>query len=207
MFYIYSFINLLFFQENYINNLYNIRFTPNNTQQKITKSRLLTEIQNHNNTHCNNDPESKEIISNIPLCKNYIENELKEIKILKDQIVNNKIEQYRWRKEKSINTESNKPFLQAKMKKDKKQLQYTSLKKENLKTYGIILKILQRIINFFTEIIKNIPEVELAIGKHSISNSYIDIINNIPELELSLGKYLDDKLRKIHNKFSKKKKK
>lgn len=125
----------------------------------------------------------------------------------KDQIVNNKIEQYRWRKEKSINTESNKPFLQAKMKKDKKQLQYTSLKKENLKTYGIILKILQRINNFFTEIIKNIPEVELAIGKHSISNSYIDVINNIPELELSLGKYLDDKLRKIHNKFSKKKKK
>lgn len=93
------------------------------------------------------------------------------------------------------------------MKKDKKQLQYTSLKKENLKTYGIILKILQRINNFFTEIIKNIPEVELAIGKHSISNSYIDVINNIPELELSLGKYLDDKLRKIHNKFSKKKKK
>ncbi|SOV83993.1 stevor PIR protein, putative [Plasmodium reichenowi] len=52
------------YNENYINNHYNIRVIPNNTQRAIIKSRLLAQNQNHN-PHYHNDPELKEIIDKL----------------------------------------------------------------------------------------------------------------------------------------------
>ncbi|SOS80121.1 stevor [Plasmodium sp. gorilla clade G1] len=51
--------------EIYLNNHYNIRIIPNNTQRTTIKSRLLTEIQKSNNPHYHNDPELKEIIDKL----------------------------------------------------------------------------------------------------------------------------------------------
>ncbi|SOS76419.1 Plasmodium exported protein, unknown function, putative [Plasmodium sp. gorilla clade G1] len=114
-------------------------------KDKLKKIKLL---KNNKNLIKKIENLEKELIATRLLSKNYIKNELKEIKIIKDQIVNEKIQQYRGKKEKLIDTELNKLFHQAKMKKDKKkyeqymkkQLQNTLLQKGILKTNGIILK-------------------------------------------------------------------
>ncbi|SCQ12628.1 Plasmodium exported protein, unknown function [Plasmodium gaboni] len=211
-------------------------------KEKLKKLRLLKKKSkdNKNDKDLKNEIEhlEKELIDTRLLCKDYIKNELEEINILKDQIVNDKIDQYRWTGDKLIDYELKKLFFQARLKKDKKLYeQYMKklyqnyvIEEDNFKMDKIILKILQRINNFFTEFIKNIsqlelsfgkdfmsdnyidiinniPQLELSFGKVFMSDNYIDIINNIPQLELSFGKYLDDKLRKIHNKFFKRKSK
>ncbi|CZU00486.1 hypothetical protein PFAG_05915 [Plasmodium falciparum Santa Lucia] len=136
-------------------------------KDKLKKIKLL---KNNKNLIKKIENLEKGLIATRLLCKNYIKNELKEIKIIKDQIVNEKIQQYRGKKEKLIDTELNKLFLQEKMKKDKKkyeqymkkQLQNTLLQKGILKTNGIILKILQKINNLFIEITNDNPKVQLT---------------------------------------------
>ncbi|SOV20006.1 Plasmodium exported protein, unknown function [Plasmodium sp. gorilla clade G2] len=134
----------------------------------------------------------------------------------------------------------------------KKQIQNYVIQKEILDFDKIILKISQNIINiliiilikileadsksckkfikdYFTEIINDIPEVELTSHNKFISifftkiimyiaevilafdkfyiSYYNKITKHIPAVELSFGKHLDDKLRKIHNKVFKSKRK
>ncbi|SCQ12630.1 PIR protein [Plasmodium gaboni] len=170
-------------------------------KEKLKKLKLLKKKSKDNKNDKDLKKEidhlEKEIIDTRLLCKDYIKNELKEIKVLKDQIVNDKIKQYPWNKDKLIDSELNKLFLQAQMKRDKilyeqymkEQLQNPVLQKEIFKTYGIIQKILQRINNFFTEFIRNIPRLVLSFGKDFMRDIYIDIINNVPQLELSFEKY------------------
>ncbi|SOV20007.1 PIR protein [Plasmodium sp. gorilla clade G2] len=166
-------------------------------KEKLKKIKLLKKQSKDNKNDKDLKKEidhlEKEIIDTRLLCKDYIKNELKEIKVLKDQIVKDKIEQYRWNKDKLIDSELNKLFLQAQMKRDKilyeqnmkKQLENPVLQKEIFKTDRIILKILQKIYNFFTEFIKNIPQLEFSFPKYSISKYFTEIINDIPKVELT----------------------
>lgn len=110
--------------------------------------------------------------------KNIKKNESKEISILKDQIVKDKIKSYHWKRDKLIDYELTKLFLEEKRKNilesyeqyvkeqiEKKKLMDKKLKIEKFKNESIICNILLHIKNYIIEIKNHVLDIELAFPK------------------------------------------
>ncbi|SOV20993.1 Plasmodium exported protein, unknown function [Plasmodium sp. DRC-Itaito] len=137
----------------------------------------------------------KEILDTKILCEDYIKNELKEISLLKDEIVKDKIESYHWKRDKLIDYELNKLFLEEKRKRllesyeqyVKEQLEKKKMKEKILKEKQIKKKL--KIEKFKNESI--IYNIYL-----NIKNYFIEIINDVPDVELTFAKYFQDLFKK-----------
>ncbi|ETW51303.1 hypothetical protein PFMALIP_00645 [Plasmodium falciparum MaliPS096_E11] len=82
------------------------------------KNKITDKNKNdHNNTKDEIEKLEKEILDTQTLCEDYIKNELKEISLLKDQIVKDKLEKYHWKSDKLIDYELKKLFLEQQKKK------------------------------------------------------------------------------------------
>ncbi|ETW15671.1 hypothetical protein PFFVO_05451 [Plasmodium falciparum Vietnam Oak-Knoll (FVO)] len=115
----------------------------------------------------------REIMDTRKLCNNYIKNEIKEIKSLKDQIVKDKIEKDRWKKDLLIDYELKRLMYKPDIERlkqlneeyKKEELRVAKLKDNMFKIYQFILYLIPYTIYYTIEFINNIPEVELSLPK------------------------------------------
>ncbi|SCQ12824.1 Plasmodium exported protein, unknown function [Plasmodium gaboni] len=141
---------------------------------KLLKKKYKSKNKNKNKKDHNDIKEEiekleKEILDTKILCEDYIKNELKEISLLKDEIVKDKIESYHWKRDKLIDYELNKLFLEEKRKRlleSYEQYVKEQLEKKKLKNKSIISNIFLNIKNYFIEIINDVPDVELTFAKY-----------------------------------------
>ncbi|SOV11127.1 Plasmodium exported protein, unknown function [Plasmodium sp. gorilla clade G2] len=169
---------------------------------KFLKKKYKNENKNKNkNKKDHNDIKEeiekleKEILDTKILCEDYIKNELKEISLLKDEIVKDKIESYHWKRDKLIDYELNKLFLEEK----RKQIleSYEQHVKEELEKKKMKEKILKE------KKIKKKQKIEKLKNESIIYNIYLNIKyyliefrNDDIDIELAFPKYFQDLFKK-----------
>ncbi|CDO62672.1 Plasmodium exported protein, unknown function [Plasmodium reichenowi] len=170
-------------------------------KEKLKKIKYLKKKNKDKNKKDHNDTKDeiekleKEILDTKILCEDYIKNELKEISLLKDQIVKDKIEKYHWNRGKLIDYELKKLFLEQEKKKlleSYEQYQKEEQEKKKLKEKILKEKLIKRKLKI--EKFKN----ESIIYKLflEIKNYLVEYINDGPDVELTCAKYFQDLFKK-----------
>ncbi|SOV10292.1 Plasmodium exported protein, unknown function [Plasmodium sp. gorilla clade G2] len=168
-------------------------------KDKLKKIKLLKKKYKNKNEDNDTKREieklEKEILDTKILCEDYIKNELKEISLLKDEIVNDKIEKYHWKRDKLIDYELNKLFLEDKRKKMLES--YEQHVKEELEKEKMKEKILKE------KKIKKKLKIEKFKNESIIYNIYlnmkyylIEFRNDVIDIELACPKYFQDLFKK-----------
>ncbi|EWC90570.1 hypothetical protein PFNF54_00617 [Plasmodium falciparum NF54] len=166
-------------------------FISSHTKNKITDKNK----NDHNNTKDEIEKLEKEILDTQTLCEDYIKNELKEISLLKDQIVKDKLEKYHWKSDKLIDYELKKLFLEQQKKKllesyEQYQKEEQEKKKRNEKILkDKLMKKKRKIQKFKNESI--IYKLFLIIKNH-----LVEFINVGSDIELAFPKYFEEIFKK-----------
>ncbi|SOS76660.1 Plasmodium exported protein, unknown function, putative [Plasmodium sp. gorilla clade G1] len=137
----------------------------------------------------------KEILDTQTLCEDYIKNELKEISLLKDQIVKDKLEKYHWKRDKLIDYELKKLFLEQQKKKLLESYeQYQKEEQEKKKRNEKILK--EKLMKKKRKIQKFKNESIIYKLFLIIKNHLVEFINVGSDIELSFPKNFQDLFKK-----------
>ncbi|SOS81607.1 Plasmodium exported protein, unknown function, putative [Plasmodium sp. gorilla clade G1] len=177
-------------------------------KEKLKKLKVLKKKckKNKKDKELKNEIENleREIMNTRKLCNNYIKNEIKEIKSLKDQIVKDKIEKDRWKKDLLIDYELKRLMYKPDIERlkqlneeyKKEELRVAKLKDNMFKIYQFILYLIPNTIYYTIEFINNIPEVELSLPKFlkkkkkKESKSFFELWSSLYEiLEEKVHKY------------------
>nr|SPJ13221.1 Plasmodium exported protein, unknown function [Plasmodium sp. DRC-Itaito] len=172
---------------------------------KYLKKKNKKKKSDDNDTKNEIEKLEKEILDIKTLCEDYIKNELKEISLLKDHIVKDKIEKDHWKKDKLIDYELNKLFLEQK----RKQIleSYEKFEKEQLEKKKLNEKILkEKLIKKKLKIEKFKNESIIYKIYLNIKNYFDQIIDDVPDVELTCARYFEDLFKKIFKKKKGKKK-
>ncbi|CDO67246.1 Plasmodium exported protein, unknown function [Plasmodium reichenowi] len=177
-------------------------------KEKLKKLKVLKKKckKNKKDKELKNEIENleREIIDTRKLCNNYIKNEIKEIKSLKDQIIKDKIEKDRWKKDLLIDYELKRLMYKPDIERlkqlyeeyKKEELRVAKLKDNMFKIYQFILYLIPNTIYYTIEFVNNIPELELSLPeflkkkKKTKSKSFFELWSSLYEiLEEKVHKY------------------